>query len=53
MKTEKIMKQLFTTCLFFIAVHFTSAQTVIQNGGLENWENLGSATEEPSKLEFQ
>ncbi|MBL7799180.1 MAG: PCMD domain-containing protein [Chitinophagales bacterium] len=41
------MKQLFTTCLFFIAVHFTSAQTVIQNGGLENWENLGSATEEP------
>jgi hypothetical protein len=47
MKTEKIMKQLFTTCLFFIAVQFASAQTVIQNGGLENWENLGSATEEP------
>ncbi len=41
------MKQLFTTCLFFIAIHFASAQTVIQNGGLENWENLGSATEEP------
>ena len=37
--------------LLFVSIAFysvmTHAQTVVPNGGFENWENLGTATEEP------
>lgn len=41
------MKKIFTLFLFSIAT-ISFAQTVIQNGGFETWDNAGASNEEPT-----
>jgi hypothetical protein len=41
------MNKIFTTLLSLSISLFSIAQTQIANGGFENWENTGTATEEP------
>jgi hypothetical protein len=43
------MKNLYTFTLFSILAFNLSAQTQIENGGFEFWDNLGQDTEEPQQ----
>ena len=41
------MKKIFTL-LFLGIISVSFAQTQIQNGGFETWDNAGTSTEEPT-----
>ncbi len=42
------MTKIFTSVLFFFSSLVIIAQSQIPNGGFENWENVGSSSEEPA-----
>lgn len=43
-----LFKQLFAALALVLSVAFVQAQTTVPNGGFENWQNVGSSTEEPT-----
>lgn len=47
MKNMKLVTLLFTGFFMLGVSQISTAQTQLNNSGFENWENVGSATEEP------